>query len=185
MSKLCIRSTVLVLYGGHFSCCQFVCLKWKHVLLPSASWKDLAGEEKQTEGRLFFLPAQRCRLSTAACRFSRTERLITPQSWHNIKKTQAFHEYKIMPPKQQFRHVGEVWRGTFLPLILVHIHNNSQDVEHQHHATYNVGNHHNQVAAAWIQTEFKHDRTPTDARLFRVSQFKSLSSAKTTRKTYL
>ena len=64
----------------------------------------------------------------------------------------------MIQPKQSFRHVrGDVEEGnekvkmaktTFLPLKLVHIHSNGHDVKDHHQSTYNVGNHHNTLAAA-------------------------------------
>lgn len=63
--------------------------------------------------------AQRCEILTAAHEFVRADCQMTKRHNPDITLTKA------------------------LPSKLVHIHSYSQDVELQHHSTYNIGNHHN------------------------------------------
>lgn len=65
---------------------------------------------------------------------------------------------------QCFRHVGEVMKRAcyLLPLILAHTHNNSEDVEDQHHCTCAVENRCSWTAAAW-KTEWKLDKAGSES----------------------
>lgn len=171
MSNLLIRSSALVLYGASFFTLCLIWLPvtftvWSETLpLTFSLLESLRGERKNREGML----AQ----TTSTCRLS--------ENWESLIIKLQNHDTILRKPRlsknNKRNEKCQKGRIMFSPLILVHIHNNSQDVEDQHHSTYNVRNHRNNPPAAW--------KTGKHTTGYQVRKLKEKKSAETTSNTYL